>query len=141
MLELEIYIRADPLPIQRWLRSLCTSDPTLVTRSEGRMVTRSSDCVLRADDVSEPDAQPRTQVGYPAHVLIVDDVGDGFGCVSFSGANLPWPDDLHCARAAARTLGCEVRCNSAAWRPGDDEDAGWCAITADGEREIRWRSA
>ena len=138
MLELEIYIRADPVPIQRWLRSLCTDEPALVTRTEGRMVTRSCDCVLRPDDAS-PDN--RASRGYPAHVLIVDDVGDGFGCVSISGTDLPWPDDLHCARAAARMLSCEVRCNSAAWRPGDDEDAGWCAITSDGEREIRWRTA
>ena len=139
MLELEIYIRADPLQIQRWLRSLCTLEPTLITRSEGRMVTRSAECVLRGAD-SLPVAQQEHD-GYPARVLIVDDVGDGFGCVSFSGGSLPWTDDRHCARTAAHTLGCEVRCNSAAWRPGDDEDAGWWAITPEDEREIRWRSA
>lgn len=127
--EVEIYLRCDPGPILQWLERQCATPSPLTVRPRGGMVTR----------VGEVNLHLPGGGAAPCRALLVESVADGFSSLSFTGAVLPWQSDLECARAAA-VIGCEVRCNGDAWKPGDDEDDGWIAITRDGERAIRWRS-
>ena len=129
--EVEIYLRADPGPILAWVDTLCEQPSPLAVRARGGMVTRRGVLPLRLPDGGVAACE----------ALLVESAANGFSSLCFTGQTLPWANDLACARAAASAIGCEVRCNAEAWQPGDDEDDGWIAITRDGEKAIRWRSA
>lgn len=60
----------------------------------------------------------------------------GFTSVWFKSANTPWDSDRACALDAFDYFGLEVRCSTGSW--SGDEEAGWIAISSQGESEITW---
>lgn len=65
--------------------------------------------------------------------------GKRYTCVVLEGAELPWKDDLDCARSAWRTLDNEVRCSPGGWKEGDSvEEDKWWRIDPRGEMLVVW---
>lgn len=54
----------------------------------------------------------------------------------------PWQDDVACARDAHAALGVEIRCAPGSWQEeeGDEQGDRWISVSAEGEREIVWRT-
>lgn len=68
-------------------------------------------------------------------VVLTSSVGDGrFLSVWFNTPIRPWLSDVECARAAARDLGCVVRCDPGAARP-DISPYSDAFLEIDGEAE------
>ena len=61
----------------------------------------------------------------------------GFSSITFNRKQIPWGNDVECARAAHAALGVTVRCSESAWKEGDDPDQ-WYQVAASGESVIHW---
>lgn len=65
--------------------------------------------------------------------------GKRYTCVVLEGDELPWNDDLECARSAWRALDNEVRCSPGGWQEGDSlEEDKWWRIDPRGEMLVVW---
>ncbi|SFM16148.1 hypothetical protein [Marinobacter zhejiangensis] len=65
--------------------------------------------------------------------------GKRYTCVVLEGEELPWSQDLECARSAWRTLDNEVRCSPGGWKEGDSlEEDKWWRIDQRGEMLVVW---
>ncbi|MCK0713420.1 hypothetical protein ACFO0U_05040 [Chromohalobacter sarecensis] len=119
--DIEIYLAdADIEALQRWLAGHFDELPTLVKRGKGQWQVRAR------------------HAGNEVPILLVTHAADGFASLWFDSPHTPWPRDVDCARDAARTLGCEVRCSLGGWQPGDEPDRFW-RVRADGEEgAIDW---
>ncbi|MDX1757708.1 MAG: hypothetical protein R3175_16750 [Marinobacter sp.] len=66
-------------------------------------------------------------------------MGKRYTCVVLEGEELPWNDDLGCARSAWRSLETEVRCSPGQWQEGDPvDDEKWWRIDQRGEKLVVW---
>lgn len=144
--EVEIYVRCDCTALKALLATLAHEAPSWRTRRQERLISHTATLWL-SDHPSHATSTPTA-----LRALIVENAADGFHSLLLTAPQLPWADDLALARQVldglTRTsageptsVELEIRCNASAWQPGDDEDAGWLAVTASGERPIRWRSA
>ena len=73
-------------------------------------------------------------------VLIFEQVLPGYTSIWLNCSRLPWPDDQHCALAAAKALRTQVRITAGGWQQQDDTDA-WLEISPDGQvTTIQWQT-
>ena len=119
--DIEIYLaKTDIEAIQQWLDEHLEAPSPLVKRGKHQWRARARHA---ASEIP---------------ILLVENAADGFASLWFDSPHTPWPRDVDCARAAARTLGCEVRCSLGGWQPGDEPDRFW-QVHADGEEgAIHW---
>ncbi|NWO57242.1 hypothetical protein [Chromohalobacter israelensis] len=119
--DIEIYLaKTDIEAIQQWLDEHLEAPSPLVKRGKHQWRARARHA---ASEIP---------------ILLVENAADGFASLWFDSPHTPWPRDVDCARAAARTLGCEVRCSLGGWQPGDEPDRFW-QVRADGvEGAIHW---
>lgn len=76
--------------------------------------------------------------GQAVEVFVCRNAGHtGFSSISFSRKQIPWINDVECARAAHQGLGVTIRCSESAWKEGDDPDQ-WYQIARSGESVIHW---
>lgn len=120
--DLEIYVKLDRLePIEQWLSSHFGS--LTAVRSKGR--TRTHMALWQ---------------GLPVEIFLCRDAGHtGFSSVTFSRKDIPWHNDVECARDACLALGVEIRCSESAWTEGDDPDL-WYSVAPQGESRIVWKT-
>lgn len=118
--DLEIYAKTDAMDaIEKWLQSHFES--TQLQKSGNR--TRTYQVAWQ---------------GQPLEVFVCRNAGHtGFTSVSFNRKNIPWTNDVECARAAFQALGVTIRCSESAWQEGDDPDQ-WYQIATNGESVIHW---
>lgn len=65
--------------------------------------------------------------------------GKRYTCIVLEGEELPWNEDLDCARSAWRSLDNEVRCSPGGWKEGDVvEEEKWWRIDQRGEMLVVW---
>ena len=120
--DLEIYIHIDKLePIEQWLTS--HFGHITAVRSKGR--TRTLTALWQEQ---------------PVEIFLCRDAGHtGFSSVTFNRKDIPWHNDVECARDACLALGVEIRCSESAWKEGDDPDV-WYSVTRQGESRIVWKT-
>ena len=124
MQDIEIYLRqADPDAVQRWLSK----------RFDGvSLQSLPNDGGLRGELSLNGSRIPVS--------LFFRSAGKQFSTLWFNSPNVPWADDLACAREAHAELGIEVRCMAEGWSEGMEEDEGlWWVIRDGEERQLRWR--
>ncbi|MBB3142300.1 hypothetical protein [Halomonas organivorans] len=118
--DIEIYLaRVEPDALNAWLGEALDAAP-LAPAGKHRWRTRG-----RHGEAEIP-------------VLLVDKAADGFASLWLDSAESPWPTDAELARAAAKRLGCEVRCSLGGWQPGDDPDRFLQVRPDGGEATIDW---
>lgn len=118
--DLEIYAQTDGLDaIERWLRE-------------------------HFGELTPVKSAARTRTYYTHYqgaaveVFLCRNAGHtGFASITFNRKNIPWQNDVECARAAFNALGVTVRCSESAWKEGDDPDQ-WYQIAKEGESVIHW---
>jgi hypothetical protein len=118
--DLEIYAQIDALDaIEGWLTAhFGTITPLKAT---GRTRTYNADWQ-----------------GQPVEVFVCRNAGHtGFSSITFNRKQIPWGNDVECARAAHQALGVTIRCSESAWKEGDDPDQ-WYQVAASGESVIHW---
>lgn len=118
--DLEIYAQTDAMEaIEQWLK---THFSTLQTqKSTSRTRTYHADWQ-----------------GQTVEVFVCRNAGHtGFASITFNRKQIPWANDVECARAAHQGLGVTVRCSESAWKEGDDPDQ-WYQIASTGESVIHW---
>jgi hypothetical protein len=120
--DLEIYVKLDKLePIESWLARHFAG--ISVVRSKGR--TRTYHAQWQ---------------GMTIEIFLCRDAGHtGFSSVTFNQKDIPWHNDVDCAREACRALGVEIRCSESAWQEGDDPDL-WYSVRPDGESRMVWKT-
>lgn len=65
--------------------------------------------------------------------------GKRFTCLVLEGMDLPWKDDLDCARSAWRAMDTEIRCSPGDWREGEPvEEDKWWRLDGRGEKLVVW---
>ncbi|MBB3230000.1 hypothetical protein [Halomonas stenophila] len=118
--DIEIYLAtADLEALSRWLGETLGAEP-LAPAGKQRWRTRGHG---GDDDIP---------------VLLVAQAADGFASLWLDSPHTPWPTDADFARAAAATLGCEVRCSLGGWQPGDDPDRFLRVLPDGSESAIDW---
>lgn len=121
--DLEIYAQIDALEaIEQWLKSHF-GDISLL-KSTSRIRTYSA-----------------LWNSSPVEIFVCRNAGHtGFSSITFNRKQIPWLNDVECARAAFQALGVTIRCSESAWKEGDDPDQ-WYQIAGDGESVIHWPNA
>lgn len=65
--------------------------------------------------------------------------GKRYTSVILEADDLPWMDDLDCARSAWQALGTEIRCSPGDWKEGQPvEDEKWWRLDQRGEQLAVW---
>lgn len=121
--DLEIYIRdLEPGAVSRWL--------------EGQLDN------VRLDDADVASVSKGTALfnGITLRITLYPGAfGKRFTSLVIEGDELPWNNDLECARSAWRMIEGEIRCSFGEWQEGDSvDDEKWWRLDHRGEQQVVW---